>query len=90
MSYDYTDSSVFNLIGGTHFPVEITAPGPQPPSPPNLSLVCAKCYNIWPCITITEYRAYALANNIPLEAGGGGQAQVPFQSQGKLSPGRPV
>lgn len=87
MSYDYTDSSVFNLIGGTHFPVEITAPGPQPPSPPNLSLVCAKCYNIWPCITITDYRAYALAHSIVIEANQS-PLQAGFQNQGKVVPPR--
>lgn len=87
MPYDYSDPSVLSLIGGSHFPVEVTGPGPQPPSPQALNLVCAKCYNVWPCQTILDCRAYAQAhgsfveaNQSPLQAG--------FQTKGTLIPPR--
>jgi len=89
VTYNYSDHAVFALVGITHFPVEITAPGPQPPNPPNLSLVCGKCYNAWPCQTILDYRAYALANQIPTATQSPLQPGFQdFQNTGKLVPGR--
>lgn len=87
MPYDYTDPSVIALVLSTHFPVEISGAGPQPPNPQILSLVCAKCYNAWPCAAIIEYRAYARANSIPIVATSG-QVQLPFQRGGQLIPPR--
>lgn len=87
MPYDYSDQAVFSLIGSSHFPVEISGAGPQPPSPQNLSLLCAKCYNPWPCPTVTDYRTYAAAHSIPV-AVNQSPLQANFQNTGKLIPPR--
>lgn len=87
MPYNYNDTSVSNLIASTHFPVELSAQGPQPPNPQTLSLVCAKCYNAWPCQTILDYRAYVQATGIPPTANPS-PLQANFQGPGKLIPPR--
>lgn len=87
MPYDYSDQAVFSLVGSSHFPVEISGPGPQPPNPQNLSLLCAKCYNPWPCPTVLDYRAYAQAHSIPVVANQS-PLQVGLQQGGKLVPPR--
>lgn len=87
MPYDYTDPAVFSLVGGSHFPVEISGSGPPPPSPQTMSLLCAKCYNPWPCPTILDYRGYAQAHGIPVVANQS-PLQAPFQSRGQLVPPR--
>ena len=87
MPYNYGDPSVLALVTSTHFPVEFMVAGPPPPNPQTLSLLCAKCYNPWPCPTILDYRAYAEANNIPLTATVI-QTQLPFQHNGQLIPPR--
>lgn len=88
MPYDYSDDSVFTLIGGSHFPVELSSGGgPQPPNPQALSLKCAKCYNTWPCQTILDYRTYGLANGI-LTSANQTPLQANFQQTGTLIPPR--
>ena len=87
MTYNYSDPAVASLISTSHFPVELTTgTGPQPPNPQTLNLVCAKCYNPWPCQTIQDYRTYALANGLPGAVGN--PLQVTFQTTGRLVPPR--
>ncbi len=93
MTYNYGDPLINSLIPATHFPVEFTIGGQPPPNPQSLSLLCAKCYNPWPCQTILDYRAYAQAHEIPLASLGQGLSSLPgqsqfLQSQGQLIPPR--
>lgn len=64
MSYNFTDPLVARLINSTHTPTEIPPVSDvlDPTRPIELTLICGRCRNVWPCPPVQQYRDYITAS----------------------------
>ena len=55
--YDFTDQAVYNLVLGTHRPIEVWS-ADKGVVPSELQLLCDVDRESWPCTAVRELRAY--------------------------------